>query len=353
MQAVRVHGGKPLPACHDYSAPMNPLGPPPWLWEVVGECRPKSLTMYPDWSYEGLREAVAVFHGVDAASVAVANGASELLSLLPLLLRAKRIVVLEPNYGDHHLLETLGFRLTRIPLRLGAGIECGFDPSAVADAVGEQGLAILSRPNNPTGCLVPEDLVYDTARRLAARGSALVADEAYIDLSPGAKPLQPEEGLIIVRSLTKTFATPGLRFGYMIAGRDVVSVYERVRQPWPVGGLEACVYERLLRDGRSSWYVSRARLLVSEEAPRLCSRLRVLGYKCRGTSAPFILLEHPWISHPNAWWRLAAWGVCVRDASSFWGLTRFHSRLAIRTPGENDAALRALERLAGERGDAV
>jgi histidinol-phosphate aminotransferase/threonine-phosphate decarboxylase len=285
-----------------------------------------------------------MFHSVDPEEIVVSNGAAEALMLLPLLLRARRLVVVEPGFGDHAVqAPATGLELARVVMyRDGSG---GFtlDTDSIVKAASERAAVIVSRPNNPTGCLAPRDIFVDIARRLAVKGSWLIVDEAFIDLSPEAQRLEPSEGLIVVRSLTKTFATPGLRLGYVHAEKKLARRLDAARQPWPVGGLTACIYAKLLTDERSRDYVQRGRSIVEEESHRVRRAIERIGLRAYPTRAPFILVEHPQLPHPLMQEKLMGHGVYVRDASSFYGLGPGYSRISIRTPGENDVLLRSLE----------
>ncbi|KSW12062.1 hypothetical protein CF15_04595 [Pyrodictium occultum] len=343
--SLRIHGGSPPPCCHDFSAPANPLGPPAWLGELLEECMARRVHLrYPSPGLEELREAIAWFHRADPRMIVVVNGAAEALAVLPLLLHAERLVVVEPGFGDHGVqAPAMGLGLARVVMERG-GEGFTIDEARVLEAAEEGSVVVLSRPSNPTGYLAPADLLADLARRLAERGSWLVVDEAFIDLSPGAEPLEPGPGLVVVRSLTKTFASPGLRLGYIYAEEWLARKLDGARQPWPVGGLEACVYPRLLHDPRSRDYVARGRELAALESRRLARRLAEMGLRVYPSRAPFLLLGHPWLPHPAMQEALTAQGVYVRDASSFHGLGPGYSRVSIRTPGENDVLLRAFER---------
>ncbi|HID40941.1 MAG TPA: histidinol-phosphate aminotransferase family protein [Pyrodictium sp.] len=342
---MRSHGGSPPPCCHDFSAPFNPLGPPPWLGEVLEECIGEKVYLrYPHHNYHELRDAITMFHGVEQEEIVVSNGAAEALVLLPLFLRVKRLVVAEPGFGDHAVqAPAAGLELVRVVMPRNGAKGFTLDADSIVKAVGERAVVVISRPNNPTGYLAPRDLIVDAAWRLAAKGSWLIVDEAFIDLSPKAKPLEPSEGLIVVRSLTKTFATPGLRLGYVHAERRLARRLDAARQPWPVGSLTACAYTRLLTDKRSRDYVQRGRSIVEEEAQRIQRAMERIGLRAYPTRAPFILVEHSQLPHPLMQRKLMSHGVYVRDASSFYGLGPGYSRVSIRTPGENDVLLRALE----------
>lgn len=344
-----VHGGQPPPLAHDHSAPANPLGPPLFLEDVIEECISRRTHLrYPSPSYEELREAIASFHGAELEEIVVVNGSAEALTLLPLLLRAHRLVVIEPCFGDHAIQATnQGVRLRRVLVGLGHHVALP-PPRDVARLAGERALVVLSRPNNPIGYLVASDYVYELAEILSRRRSFLVVDEAFIDLSPGAERLGLHDGLVIVRSLTKTFATPGLRLGYILVERGRATRLRLSLQAWPVGGLEACVYTRLLLDERSRGYVARARILVGEENSRLIAILRSLGLQAYPSQAPFLLVRHSSLPHPVLQERLIRHGVYVRNASSFYGLDETFSRVSVKTPGENNVLIEAFKRVLGE-----
>jgi len=352
-QAELVHGGQAPPLAHDYSAPANPLGPPSFLGDVVEDCvSRRPFLRYPSPSYRELREAIASFHGAEAAEIVVVNGSAEALALLPLLLRAKRLVVMEPCFGDHGVqARSQGVELRRALVKLRGSSITLPAPEEVARLAGENALVVMSRPNNPLGYLVSSNYVYEVSTLLSRRRSLLVLDEAFIDLAPGAEGLGPGDGLIVVRSLTKTFATPGLRLGYILAEKGLAKRLRLALQAWPVGGLEECIYTELLLDERSRYYVARARMLVEEENPRLTALLRSLGLRVYPSQAPFLLVRHASLPHPLLQERLVRHGVYVRNASSFYGLDETFSRVSVKTSGENDVLVKAFSRVLGE-GDA-
>ncbi len=340
---MRVHGGVAPPWAADYSAPGNPLGPPPWLGEVLEECIGRRVYLrYPDPGYRGLREAIASWHGVDAGEVVVLGGSAEGLAELPHLLRVAGVAALEPTFGDHGVHAAVLPGLVRLVAWRPVGMRYALDEAVAESALRGGWLVFTSNPNNPTGGVAPPSLLEDLGRLAAARRALLLVDEAFADLSPGYKPLQAAEGLALLRSLTKTFSTPGLRAGYLYAERRVAARIEASRQAWPVSSIAACVYEALLSEERGKWWASRARLLVSQEAPRLASEMRRLGLEAYEPRAPLILAKHPATPNPLFAELLAARGVYARDASSYHGLGPLYTRFAVRTPGENNALLKAL-----------
>jgi threonine-phosphate decarboxylase len=352
LPLARRHGGDAPPGTLDFSAPQNPLGPPGWALEEAGRALGR-LSRYPEPSYEKLRCALSLLHPrVDPGMVIPLNGAAEALTLALAALRPRAIAAFEPTFGDHALAAgTLGLRYEPIPLKRGPG-GWRLDPGAACGLPRERlegALVLVSNPNNPTGLHVEPRLLEGLAECLAERRAWLLVDEAFARLSgrPGwSLAGRAPPNTIVVGSLTKDLALPGIRLGYLVAhSRRVAALLEGARQPWNVNPLAAAVGEAL--EGRLSEFhehLERARRIVAGEAPRILAALEGLGAEAWWGGAPYILVHHPGARHPGLNHELHRLGVHVRDASSFWGLSGEYSRIAVRLPHENDRLLAALRR---------
>ncbi|MGC9072105.1 MAG: pyridoxal phosphate-dependent aminotransferase [Acidilobus sp.] len=349
----RIHGGWPPPGAIDFSSPSNPLGPPEGLVEEVYRCvREGAYKSYPTSLYRGLYDALAEFIGSDPGSILPLNGAAEALNLIPLALGARSLVVVEPNFGDHELMAVgLGLVLRR-PLLSEVGLTFRLN---IDDVVSEVLLAprpsvvILSRPNNPTGHLVPVNVIDELSSRLP-RDATLVVDEAFVELSSG-RPLHPRDDLIVVRSLTKAFSTPGLRLGAIITlNRGALERVASAAQAWPVDSITACSFSRFLQSQEARLHVKRGAEVASEGVRKLLESTRLLGIVAYESSAPFVLLKHDRLPNPPFLEALRKRGVNVRDCSSFYGLGPSFSRVSVRLPGDNEVLLRALREVLGPRG---
>ena len=345
----RTHGGSPPPNVLDFSAPSNPLGRPRALDELVLECAMKGVHgSYPTRLYAELYESLSDFLDVGHEDILPLNGASEALTLIPLSLRARSIIVVEPNFGDHEVMARgVGIELRRPLLVQGDG-SFSIDVDAViaeAKRAPRPAVVLLSRPNNPTGYLAPGRIIDDISARLP-EGALLVIDEAFIELSTGS-PTPPREDLVVVRSLTKAFSTPGLRLGaIMTANRKLLEAFASSTQAWPVDSLTACAFSRFLREPAAKDHVRRGAALVKEQAPVLVSALRSIGVRAFETDAPFVLIRHERMPNPSFQQALVKRGVYVRDCSSFFGLDATYSRVSVRAPDENRLLLRAVSEVA-------
>ncbi|MBP0462170.1 Rv2231c family pyridoxal phosphate-dependent protein CobC, partial [Streptomyces montanisoli] len=213
--------------------------PPAWLRDRIAASL-TGLAAYPDG--RRARAAVAARHGVPVERVLLTAGAAEAFVLLARALPVRRPVVVHPQFTEPEAaLRDAGHEVRRVLLRPEDGFR--LDPDAVPD---DADLVVVGNPTNPTSVLHPAD----TLAALARPGRVLVVDEAFMDAVPG----EPEalagdvdvEGLVVLRSLTKTWGLAGLRVGYALGEPRVIAALERAQPLWPVStpalaAAEACM----------------------------------------------------------------------------------------------------------------
>ncbi|MDX3070481.1 Rv2231c family pyridoxal phosphate-dependent protein CobC, partial [Streptomyces sp. ND04-05B] len=220
--------------------------PPAWLRErIAGSLT--GLAAYPDG--RAAREAVAARHGLPADRVLLTAGAAEAFVLLARALRIRRPVVVHPQFTEPEAaLRDAGHTVDRVLLRASDGFR--LDP---ADVPGDADLVVIGNPTNPTSVLHPAE----TVARLARPGRTLVVDEAFMDAVPGEREALAGRtdvpGLVVLRSLTKTWGLAGLRIGYVLAGPGTIDELQRAQPLWPVStpalaAAEACVSDRALSE---------------------------------------------------------------------------------------------------------
>jgi histidinol-phosphate aminotransferase len=197
---------------------------------------------------------------------------------------------------------------------------------------------VVGNPTNPTGVL------HERLPELCRPGRVVVVDEAFAD----AVPAEPQSlagrgdlpGLVVVRSLTKTWALAGLRVGYLLAPRDLVGVLREAQPLWAVSTLALVALETCLARGPVKAAQDDARRLA-EERIRLEAGLQALGVDVApGSRAPFLLCRVP--GRPDVRARLREQGVAVRRGDTFPGLTAEHWRTAVKDAEGCDALLAAL-----------
>src|SRR6185369_11758105 len=296
----------------DFSASINPFGPAPGVRPAVAAAFDR-VVHYPEIGSPQLCRALAAYHALPAERIAVANGSTELIHLLPRLTgkSAGRALLIAPTFSEYaHALELAGWRIDYLCLSPEDGFSLDLAQVAAGLARGYD-LLFFCNPGNPTGRLYPATEVAALHDLCLQAGCFFVLDEAFMDFAEeqSAKYLLPagDDDWLILRSMTKFFGFPGLRLGYAVASPALIIRLQQLLPPWNVGALSG--------------------LTVFPGAVNYL----LLQIKCGMTAAA--LQE-----------KLLAERILIRDCSNFTGLDGRFFRVAVRTGEENDRLLGALER---------
>ncbi|MBI4562915.1 MAG: threonine-phosphate decarboxylase [Candidatus Rokubacteria bacterium] len=345
LRALAALARVPSEELLDFSASINPLGLSPKVEAAIRAALP-SVVHYPDPAASALGEALAAYHGLSPDRVLPASGSTELMYLLARALTPRRALILHPAFSEYE--RALGLVGTELNHQL-LDEAHGFVPelSRLLPLLGGHDLVVLANPNNPAGSLIPKPDLLNLVEATAAGGAITVIDEAFIDLVEEAslkKDLARFPRLVLLRSLTKCFALPGLRLGYALGSAELLSRLARWREPWNVNALAEAAGIAALADRE---YQEASRILVPRWREELQSGLRgfpVLRVFPAVANYLLVRLLDPELTAPVLAGRLLRERVAIRDCTSFRGLGSVFVRLAVRRPGEHAMLLEALER---------
>lgn len=344
----------------DFSANINPLGPPPWLPEAVADAL-SQVVHYPDPEASDLTLAACELYKVWPTQALAGNGASELLPAICQLAARQgltRAIIPVPAYVDQdRCCRQAGLEVENLICTAQKGFAP--DMEALAARLERPALVLLTSPGNPTGVCVPARHVRDLAR--AFPQSLFVVDESFADFAPGIDTEQGGEqgggagrlvrqrpdNVIVLVSMTKFYAVPGLRLGLCFAAPENASRLRRRLPPWNVGTLAQKVGARCLRDLD---YRSRTIVEVATLREALTTELREIpGLRVFPGQANFLLcrLDRVGMSAQPLFERLLAEGIAIRLCSNFEGLDDSYFRIAVRTRDENARLVDALARFSG------
>ncbi|MGW0627996.1 Rv2231c family pyridoxal phosphate-dependent protein CobC [Streptomyces sp. NPDC002758] len=313
--------------------------PPKWLRERIAESL-TGLAAYPDG--RDARAAVAARHGVPVERVLLTAGAAEAFVLLARALKVRRPVVVHPQFTEPEAaLRDAGHSVDRVLLREEDGFR--LDPAAVPDGAD---LVVIGNPTNPTSVLHPSSAIA----RLARPGRTLVVDEAFMDAVPGERETLARRtdvpGLVVLRSLTKTWGLAGLRIGYLLAAPETVAELSRAQPLWPVS-TPALTAARECMDRDALAEAAHAAHRITADRDRLVAGLEEfapLGVRVVGPAAgPFVLARVPDGAAVRR--HLRDLGYAVRRGDTFPGLDGEWVRVAVRDRATSDGFLRALRRV--------
>ncbi|MFI9066133.1 Rv2231c family pyridoxal phosphate-dependent protein CobC [Streptomyces sp. NPDC053429] len=309
--------------------------PPEWLKQRIAASL-GDLAAYPDG--RAARAAVAERHGLPAGRVLLTAGAAEAFVLIARALGAVRPVVVHPQFTEPEAaLRDAGHRVERVVLRAADGFR--LDPAAVPE---EADLVVVGNPTNPTSVLHPAA----TLAALARPGRILVVDEAFMDAVPGEREALAGRtdvpGLVVLRSLTKTWGLAGLRIGYVLAEPEVIAKLAAAQPLWPVStpalvAAQACMTPEALAEAEAV-----ARQVAVDRAHLLAGLAEFEEVSVSGVAeGPFVLIRVPGAEQVRS--RLRALGFAVRRGDTFPGLDASWLRLAVRDRPTTGRLLQALD----------
>ena len=332
----------------DFSASISPIPPSDALIDALcASIRSRRiLTEYPDTDYPDLKQVVARYTGVPADSVCVGNGVMSLLAAALGALNPRRCLVLIPAFGEYQrILAACGVERHTLLLRDGEGFI--FDSDAVLRELERSGAdsVLLANPHSPSGRTISPDILRKLQQATSSLSVTLVLDEAFIDYLPAASLsslASQAPRLVVLRSLTKFFALPGLRIGYAIAHPEVRQRMEAMLPLWPVDMFAATAARLVLEDAELA---ETTRVENALHRSWLTGQMIELGLRVHPGSANYLLIRLPDHLDGFAVWRrlIVEHGIVVRNCVNFEGLSRQHLRIAVRSRSENELLIAALQ----------
>ena len=312
----------------DFSVNLNPYGPPNFVSVAIKEAI-EEISVYPDTGCAELRELLAHKFGCKPDEVLVGAGVSELIQLVALAFVTNRVLIPQHTYGEYEpSAKMMDAHITRIEMSA-----LRIDSDVIAEAMQPGDVVFLCNPNNPTG----QYLVGDEIARIveaAERVDALVVlDEAYVDFVTNAFPAHvlPKNNLIVLRSLTKSFAIPGIRIGYAISSTESIAELAKVKVPWSVSVCAQKVGAAVIGTAGDA-FLAETRARIERSKNNIEAAVDV------HTDANYYIFDVGNARKVKK--ELLKYGILVRDCTSF--DLPAHIRFSVRTDEENERLLRYL-----------
>jgi histidinol-phosphate aminotransferase len=315
----------------------NPYPCSPKVKAAVGRVVQAGLQKYPDPLATAFRMQAGGLYGFDPDWILCGNGSDELLTLLV------RALV---DTGDVVRFANPGYILYRTLAEIQGGqvdvVNFNADWSlgdAFAQPVDRLKLALLANPNSPSGTLVPPAQVAKLADALPC---PFVVDEAYVDFADSncLSLVRENEKIIVLRTLSKSYALAGLRFGYLFAQPQIIEQLRKVKDSYNCDALSIAAATAAIDD--QAWLKeTRAAILATRE--RMTLALRDMGFASVSSQANFVWNPHPTLPVEPLYQQLKSAGVLVRYMSyAGWG---DGLRITVGTDEQVDACLSLLKSL--------
>jgi threonine-phosphate decarboxylase len=327
----------------DFSASINPLGPPASARKAFHKSYCE-VSRYPDPYGEELKEALAKFHGMKPGELLLGNGSTQLIYLLCRALRSVKALVIGPAFSEPaNALKLAGARVRFLPLAAACDFKFSTEEFMAAWSKDDD-IVFLATPNSVTGRLIPKAEIEEIAEIALMRKRFLVVDEAFVDFVKGESVKQlvrDNPYLIVLRSLTKYYALPGLRLGYLLAHPRRVAQLSAYLEPWSVNAPAQKVALACLAD--ASFSLKTERWLSRERSFLAQAIIALKNFRPYPASANFLLVQ---TANNASALALRAFllrrKILIRACNSFAGLGLDHFRVAVRLRKDNRRLLEAL-----------
>jgi histidinol-phosphate aminotransferase len=317
----------------------HPYPPSPKVLEAIATTSGDQLRRYPDPESTELKQAFAGRNGLRTDQVFVGNGSDEVLAHVfqGLLRHSRPILFPDITYSFYPVwCELYDIRWREVPLAANFSV----DPAGYS---GDNGGIVIANPNAPTGVLMGLDAIASLLRRNP--DSVVVIDEAYIDFGgESAASLIPQfDNLLVVQTLSKSWALAGLRVGVAMGETALIEGLERVKNSFNSYPLDVLAQRAGVAALADQAYFDQACQRVIASRERLIVAMRGQGFEVLPSAANFIMARHPRCAARELFAGLRARGIIVR----YFDRPRIdqYLRISVGTDQQCDELLAALAEL--------
>src|SRR3989338_6432934 len=273
-----------------------------------------NINRYPDPTQSKLKKALAEYNKCKFENIVVTNGSDEAIELLAktFLNKNDKIITLTPSFPTYKNAALLmGAKVIEIKLNN----DFSFPVEKLISSIDRKvKIIFIANPNNPTGnLLVNERNIKSILKKFSG---LLVLDECYYELCKKTflYLIKDYKNLVILRSMSKTYSLAGLRIGYIIANKDVVSWLKRVSDTLQPFRVNAIAQAAALKSFESEATIQK----FLKTKRKFYSKLKeIKGIKVYPSETTFFLIE---LKTKNSLYMkkmLEKYGISIKDCSAF------------------------------------
>ncbi len=328
----------------DFSANINPLG----INKKVKKSMIHALDLverYPDITYYNLKHTISGSEDVELSSIFIGNGAAEVIFNIARALRPKKVLLTAPTFSEYEeAVRSVDGKIKYYHLK--EENEFLIDDNFINEIDEEIDLIFICNPNNPTGVLTEKEFIEKVLKQANKFNVKVVVDESFLDFVEDKNKYSSMEltktynNLIIVKSLTKFFAMPGIRIGYGISrSKEVIDRINQVSVPWAVNIIAS---EGICTGLKEISYKRKSIEYVKEQSTVLYKGLNELEFiKVFKPSVNFIMFKI--LKNIDLKEELISKGILIRSCENYEGLNENFYRVAVRTAKENEKLISVMK----------
>jgi threonine-phosphate decarboxylase len=337
----------------DFSGPINFLGPAPKAVEAVQE-HAKLIRFYPDPNPVDLREEIAQYvgHDVSPDNIILGNGSIELIYIITEILKPPfKGVIPVPSFSEYEkAVLRVGGEVVYVQLPFYFNFENDKIKKAITD---DTKIIYICNPHSPSGTLYSRASILELADYCKPKGIIVSVDENYIEFAPKgdtetvAGDVKQYENLFVIRSVTKFYGMPGIRFGYAIASQSLIEKLQTVKLPWSINGLAGQATVAAFKD---TAFIQNTRTVIAQEKAELARKIVEIGsLHVFPSETNFLLVKvtNSKITSTALKEQLGREGLLIRDCCTFVGLDNSFFRVTVRSAADNQRLVDALRQKIG------
>ena len=331
----------PLEDVLEFSGPINFLGPSPKVVEALKQ-NANLIRYYPDPDPVEFKEEIAKYvgHGVEEENIILGNGSIELIYLIAESLPPGfEALIPVPSFSEYEKAALrIGGEPVFVQLPENFALEIDEIKKAVTD---ETRIMCICNPHSPSGTLYSKKTILELVDFCNKKDIIFSVDENYIEFAEKGEETtvtgmtKEYENLFVIRSVTKFYGMPGIRFGYGIAAGNLIDKLETVRQPWSINGLAGVVTLAAFNDTE---FIENTKQTIVEERTALAKSLSKIGGLYIYPSVTNFLLvkiQNRKLTSTVLKQLLAKERILIRDCSTFVGLDDSYFRVTVRSAKDN------------------
>jgi len=339
---IQPHGGNIYAASREYKIPAEKIT------DFSANINPLGLYLsYPDPDCAGVKGALSKYLGIPKSNILIGNGSIEIIYLIPRLIIRPRVLIIGPTFSEYEKAVKISEGTAKYVLTKEKS-DFKLDPDSILPRLKGADIVFICNPNNPTGVLFHKDEIKKIISK-ASKKTLTVIDEAFMDFvnTQGKFSFVKEalriKNMLVIRSFTKFFGMAGLRIGFAVGNKDLITRLGAFQYPWSVNTIAQMAAPIFIKD---KVFIQRSAALNERERSYLCLGLKkIRGLKVFEPASNFILckIENSRLNSAKLAGILGRRGILIRDCGNFHGLSDKFIRVAVKKRTDNIKLLKALK----------
>ncbi|WP_315079017.1 threonine-phosphate decarboxylase CobD [uncultured Clostridium sp.] len=331
----------------DFSSNINPLGMSSKVKNAIIDSM-EEIKKYPDISYMELKKSISEYENINESYLMLGNGAAEVLFNIVKALKPKKVLIPVPTFSEYkEAVECVDSKVELYKMSENNSFKICDD---ILDKITEEiDLIFICNPNNPTGVLTNRELLMKILIKSKENNSTVLIDESFMDFITEdismVNTIETFDNLIILKSLTKFFAIPGLRIGYgLCSNKDFINEVYKITPAWNINILADVATRVSLHDKN---YIRKTIQYMEKEKTFLYNSLKAFkNLNVYEPSVNFIFFKSN--LDINLKLELLKYNILIRSCSNYDGLNEYYYRVAVKSREDNTKLISCIKNILGD-----